>query len=76
MITTTAEASAIIARGQADVVIMARQFLRDPYFPLHAAAELGFPASYPAQYLRAAPHGSPTREPITLPGDTTPATAK
>jgi len=67
MITTTAEASAIIARGQADVVIMARQFLRDPYFPLHAAAELGFPASYPAQYLRAAPRDSPTREPIPPP---------
>ena len=70
MITTTAEASAIIARSQADLVIMARQFLRDPYFPLHAAAELGFPATYPAQYLRAAPQGSPTREPISLPAAT------
>jgi 2,4-dienoyl-CoA reductase-like NADH-dependent reductase (Old Yellow Enzyme family) len=67
MITTTAEASAIIARGQADIVIMARQFLRDPYFPLHAAAELGFPASYPHQYLRAAPRDSSPREPVTLP---------
>jgi 2,4-dienoyl-CoA reductase-like NADH-dependent reductase (Old Yellow Enzyme family) len=76
MITTTAEASAIIARGQADLVIMARQFLRDPYFPLHAAAELGFPATYPAQYLRAAPHGSPTREPVALPGDQAAVTAK
>ena len=66
MITTVPEASAIISRGQADIVIMARQFLRDPYFPLHAAAELGFPVSWPEQYLRAAPPNTPKRQPIQL----------
>lgn len=66
LITTAAEASAIISRDQADLVIMARQFLRDPYFPLRAAQELGFPVSWPEQYLRAATPGTPKREPIQL----------
>jgi 2,4-dienoyl-CoA reductase-like NADH-dependent reductase (Old Yellow Enzyme family) len=64
MITSAAEASAILSRDQADIVIMARQFLRDPYFPLHVAQELGFPESWPEQYLRAAAPGTPKREPI------------
>jgi hypothetical protein len=38
--------------------------LRDPYWPLEAARELGDLTSWPAQYLRAAPHGSREREPI------------
>jgi 2,4-dienoyl-CoA reductase-like NADH-dependent reductase (Old Yellow Enzyme family) len=66
MINTAAEASAILSRDQADVVIMARQFLRDPYFPLHVAQELGFPTSWPEQYLRAAPPGTAKREPLQL----------
>jgi len=66
MINTAAEASSILSEQKADIVIMARQFLRDPYFPLHAAQELGFPVSWPSQYLRAAPHNSPHREPIEL----------
>jgi 2,4-dienoyl-CoA reductase-like NADH-dependent reductase (Old Yellow Enzyme family) len=66
MITTAAEASAILSEEKADLVIMARQFLRDPYFPLHVAQELGFPASWPEQYLRAAGHGTPKREPVPL----------
>jgi 2,4-dienoyl-CoA reductase-like NADH-dependent reductase (Old Yellow Enzyme family) len=41
--------------GIADVVIMAREFLRDPYFPLHAAKILGDDPQYPNQYLRAKP---------------------
>jgi hypothetical protein len=40
---------------------MARELLRDPYFPLHAAAELGHPSRWPPQYLRAAPKGSTQR---------------
>jgi 2,4-dienoyl-CoA reductase-like NADH-dependent reductase (Old Yellow Enzyme family) len=64
MITSAAEASAILSRDQADIVIMARQFLRDPYFPLHVAQELGFPTSWPEQYLRAAAPGTPKRQPI------------
>jgi 2,4-dienoyl-CoA reductase-like NADH-dependent reductase (Old Yellow Enzyme family) len=66
MITTANEASAILAEEKADVVIMARQFLRDPYFPLHVAQELGFPVSWPEQYLRAAAPGTPKRQPIPL----------
>jgi hypothetical protein len=41
--------------------------LRDPYFPLHAAAVLGEAASWPVQYLRAAPKHSTERTPIKRP---------
>jgi 2,4-dienoyl-CoA reductase-like NADH-dependent reductase (Old Yellow Enzyme family) len=58
MITSPAQADHIIRSGQADVVLLAREFLRDPYWPLHAARELGHPFSWPAQYLRAAPPGT------------------
>jgi 2,4-dienoyl-CoA reductase-like NADH-dependent reductase (Old Yellow Enzyme family) len=54
MITEAAQAEAILAAGQADLIVMARQMLRDPYFPLHAADELGFSEIYwPLQYQRA-----------------------
>ncbi len=55
LITEAQQAEAILQRGQADAIIMARQFLRDPYFPMHAAAELGVPDAvpWPPQYLRA-----------------------
>ena len=62
LITTAAQANDIILRGQADCVLIARELLRDPYLPLHAAAELGHPAPWPAQYLRAAPKGTPARQ--------------
>ena len=39
--------------GQADLVLMAREFLRDPYFPLHAAGALGGKPAPPLQYARA-----------------------
>ncbi len=61
MITTPTQAEGIISDGKADAVIMAREFLRDPYWPLRAARELGQPISWPVQYLRAAPDGSPVR---------------
>jgi 2,4-dienoyl-CoA reductase-like NADH-dependent reductase (Old Yellow Enzyme family) len=61
MITTAAQADAIIRDGQADVVLLAREMLRDPYFALHAVEELGGRASWPVQYLRAAPPGSQPR---------------
>jgi len=64
MITSAAQAEQILRSGQADVVFLARQLLRDPYWPLHAAAELGVSASWPAQYLRAAPHGTPARKAV------------
>ncbi|HTS17105.1 MAG TPA: NADPH dehydrogenase NamA [Verrucomicrobiae bacterium] len=53
LITSTAQADQIIHSGQADLVLLARQFLRDPYFPLHAAAELGLDIRWPEQYARA-----------------------
>jgi 2,4-dienoyl-CoA reductase-like NADH-dependent reductase (Old Yellow Enzyme family) len=53
MITDAKQAEEIIAREQADVVLLARQLLRDPYWPLHAAAELGADVAWPKQYERA-----------------------
>ena len=53
LITTAAECEHIIAEGKADVVFLARQLLRDPYFPLHAAKELGVDVPWPEQYQRA-----------------------
>jgi 2,4-dienoyl-CoA reductase-like NADH-dependent reductase (Old Yellow Enzyme family) len=61
MITSPEQAEHIVATGQADAVIIAREFLRDPYWPLRAARELGQTIAWPVQYLRAAPEGSPAR---------------
>jgi len=66
MITSPRQAEDILATGQADAVIIAREFLRDPYWPLRAARELGQPMSWPVQYLRAAPEGSQARVPVDL----------
>lgn len=66
MITSSAQAEHIIVNGQADAVIMAREFLRDPYWPLRAARELGQAISWPVQYLRAAPDGANSRTPTDL----------
>jgi len=61
MITGARQADAIVQEGKADLVLMAREFLRDPYWPMHAARELGQKIAWPAQYLRAAPDGTPAR---------------
>jgi 2,4-dienoyl-CoA reductase-like NADH-dependent reductase (Old Yellow Enzyme family) len=53
LITEPHQAEQILQSGQADVIVMARQLLRDPYWPLHAAQTLGDPPPVPAQYLRA-----------------------
>jgi 2,4-dienoyl-CoA reductase-like NADH-dependent reductase (Old Yellow Enzyme family) len=53
LITTAEQAEDILVNEQADVVIIARQLLRDPYFPLHAAKELGDDIPWPVQYERA-----------------------
>jgi 2,4-dienoyl-CoA reductase-like NADH-dependent reductase (Old Yellow Enzyme family) len=53
MITDPAQADQIIRSGQADVTILARQFLRDPYWPLIAAHALGHDIRWPQQYDRA-----------------------
>jgi 2,4-dienoyl-CoA reductase-like NADH-dependent reductase (Old Yellow Enzyme family) len=55
LITTAAQANAIVETGDADCVLLARAMLRDPYWPLHAAQELGVAMDWPVQYLRAAP---------------------
>ena len=68
LITQPDQANTVIADGHADLVFMAREMLRDPYFPVHAAAALGEPASWPVQYLRAAaPHHSGARAAISRP---------
>jgi 2,4-dienoyl-CoA reductase-like NADH-dependent reductase (Old Yellow Enzyme family) len=48
-----AQAEQIVATGQADVVLLGRQMLRDPYWPLHAATSLRSEITWPNQYLRA-----------------------
>lgn len=54
LITEPKQADDIIAVGQADLVLLARQLLRDSYWPLRAARELGAEPAWPLQYLRAA----------------------
>lgn len=53
LITETQEAENILKNNQADLVFMARELLRKPYFPLQAAKELGVDVSWPSQYARA-----------------------
>jgi 2,4-dienoyl-CoA reductase-like NADH-dependent reductase (Old Yellow Enzyme family) len=66
MITSAVQAEHIIRTGQADAVIIAREFLRDPYWALRAARELDQPIAWPVQYLRAAPKGAQPRVPVDL----------
>lgn len=56
MITTPEQAESILQSEQADLILLAREFLRDPYFPIHAAQRLGGVVAAPKQYLRAFPH--------------------
>ncbi|MDE1178021.1 MAG: NADH:flavin oxidoreductase/NADH oxidase [Edaphobacter sp.] len=60
MITAPEQADQIVRTGQADVVLLARELLRDPYWPLHAAEILHKPGLWPVQYERAA-HGKVER---------------
>jgi 2,4-dienoyl-CoA reductase-like NADH-dependent reductase (Old Yellow Enzyme family) len=53
LITDPTQADAIIRQGQADLVLLAREFLRHPYWPLHAARTLGVTPDVPVQYRRA-----------------------
>jgi 2,4-dienoyl-CoA reductase-like NADH-dependent reductase (Old Yellow Enzyme family) len=57
-ITSPEQADHIIRTGQADMVLLGREILRNPYWPMNAAQALGHAASWPPQYLRAAPAGS------------------
>jgi 2,4-dienoyl-CoA reductase-like NADH-dependent reductase (Old Yellow Enzyme family) len=52
LITSPEQAESIIADGKADMVFLAREFLRNPYFPLSAARQLGVDVPWPVQYLR------------------------
>lgn len=58
LITTAQEAESVIEQGRADIVLLARELLRDPYFPLRAAHQLGDTSvKWPVQYERAKPRG-------------------
>ena len=76
MISAPVQADQIIRNDQADIVLLAREMLRDPYWPLHAAQELGQIAPWPRQYLRAAPSGTPERMSTPAPADRVRQTAK
>jgi 2,4-dienoyl-CoA reductase-like NADH-dependent reductase (Old Yellow Enzyme family) len=65
MITSPAQADQIIRTGQADAVLLARELLRDPYWPIHAAEALHLTPSYPVQYERAAAHKPNRRQPFS-----------
>jgi 2,4-dienoyl-CoA reductase-like NADH-dependent reductase (Old Yellow Enzyme family) len=66
LIASPVQAENIIATGEADVILMAREFLRDPYWPLRAARELNQSITWPVQYLRAARGDVETRVPVNL----------
>jgi 2,4-dienoyl-CoA reductase-like NADH-dependent reductase (Old Yellow Enzyme family) len=53
MITGAEQAEEIISSGKADLILMGRELLRNPYFPLHAARVMGVDITWPRQYLRA-----------------------
>jgi NADPH2 dehydrogenase len=53
LITSPAHAEAILQREEADLIFLGRELLRNPYFPLQAAAELGENIVWPKQYQRA-----------------------
>jgi 2,4-dienoyl-CoA reductase-like NADH-dependent reductase (Old Yellow Enzyme family) len=53
LITNAHQAESILQNEQADIILLAREFLRDPYFPLHAARSLNVDVTWPVQYERA-----------------------
>ncbi|SDS53861.1 NADH:flavin oxidoreductase/NADH oxidase [Pseudomonas oryzae] len=62
LITEPAQAEHVLRSEQADLVLLARELLRDPYWPLHAAEVLGHRLPWPAQYVRAAQRDTPIRD--------------
>ena len=56
LITDAVQAEQILSSGQADVIIIGRELLRNPYWPLHAAKTLNVDVAWPSQYHRAKPH--------------------
>ncbi|MBK1438619.1 NADH:flavin oxidoreductase/NADH oxidase [Parapedobacter sp. ISTM3] len=55
LITTAPQAEAILTEGEADVVLLGRELLRNPYFAIQAATQVGEDVTWPLQYLRAKP---------------------
>jgi 2,4-dienoyl-CoA reductase-like NADH-dependent reductase (Old Yellow Enzyme family) len=53
LITSAGQAETILQEEKADLVFLARELLRNPYFPLVAAHELGVDVTWPVQYTRA-----------------------
>ncbi len=53
LITQAQQAEDILQNGQADLIFIARESLRNPYFAINAAKELGDEVEWPLQYLRA-----------------------
>ncbi len=53
LITDAEQAESIVRNQQADIVLLAREMLRNPYWAFHAAMELGATANVPVQYQRA-----------------------
>lgn len=67
MITQPAQADQIVRSGQGDLVLLARELLRHPYWPLHAAEALHQQISWPVQYTRAASRSPSVRQPVSTP---------
>jgi len=64
MITDAIQAEHVLRTEQADLVLLARELLRDPYWPLHAADALKQTVAWPAQYVRAASSKTPLRSDV------------
>jgi 2,4-dienoyl-CoA reductase-like NADH-dependent reductase (Old Yellow Enzyme family) len=69
LITAPVQAEAVLQRGEADLVFLGRALLREPRWPLAAAAELGQTAPWPASYARGSRDPVPLREPYGEPWD-------
>lgn len=65
LITEPAQADQVVRSGHADLVLLAREFLRNPYWPLHAAEALGQKITWPVQYARAAKGRTEPRQPVS-----------
>jgi 2,4-dienoyl-CoA reductase-like NADH-dependent reductase (Old Yellow Enzyme family) len=69
MITEAAQADQIVRSGQGDLVLLARELLRNPYWPLHAAEVLQQSIPWPVQYARAARRSPEVRQPVVTPSE-------
>jgi len=68
LITGPAQAEEILAKGEADLVLLGRELLRDPRWPLRAALKLGGATPWPAPYARGSRESVPLRDPLPEPG--------